>query len=98
MLATSKASVLLGASELIAAIDELLRAAGWGSFLVMLPRLRGAFDRLSPPQLTSFSERVAQRYGLREVKELDLHVSVHAAAEIARIDHRVAEIMAEWEL
>ncbi len=98
VLAASKASILLGAGELIAAIDELLRAAEWESFLVMLPRLRAAFDRLSAPQLTSFSERVAERYGLREIEDLDLHVSAAAAAEIARIDHRVAEIIAEWEL
>ncbi len=98
VLAASKASILLGAGELIAAIDELLRAADWDSFTIMLPRLRAAFDRLSPPQLTSFSQRVAERYGLREVEALDLDTSVAAAAEIARIDHQVAEIMEQWEL
>ena len=98
VLAASKASILLGAGELIAAIDELLRAADWESFTIMLPRLRAAFDRLSPPQLTSFSQRVAERYGLREVEDLDLDTSAEAAAEVARIDHRVAEIMEQWEL
>jgi hypothetical protein len=98
VLTASRATILLGAEHLVAAIDELLRAADWEPFLMMLPRLRAAFDRLPAAQLTSFSERVAQHYGLREAAELDLDTSVAAAAVIARIDHQVAEIMAAWDL
>jgi hypothetical protein len=98
VLTASRATVLLGAEQLVAAVDELLRAAEWEPFLMMLPRLRAAFDRLPTAQLAAFSERVAQHYGLREVTELDLDTSVAAASVIARIDHQVAEIMTAWDL
>ena len=98
VLTASRASLLLGAERLVEALDELLRSAEWEPFLTMLPRLRAAFDLLAGPQLESLSEQVARRYGLREAADLDLTTSVSAAAEIARIDHRVAEIMEAWEL
>ena len=39
ILAVSRTSILLGADALIGAIDELLHAAEWESFLTMLPRM-----------------------------------------------------------
>lgn len=97
ILAVSRISILLGADALIAAIDELLRAAEWEPFLVMVPRLRAAFERLHERQVDSLAARVAQRYGLAETETLtELRTSVGAAAWIARIDHQVADIMAPW--
>jgi hypothetical protein len=99
ILAVSRTSILLGAGALIGALDDLLRAADWGAFLTMVPRLRAAFARLHSAQRDSLAGRVAERYGLSEAEELtDLRTSVAAAARIARIDRRVAEIMKEWDL
>jgi hypothetical protein len=98
ILAMSKTSIMLGADTLIGAIDELLRAAPWESYLTMLPRMRAAFERLHDRQRDAVAERVAQRYGLAEVEALtELRTSVGAAALIARIDKQVAEIMRTWE-
>jgi hypothetical protein len=97
ILAVSRTSILLGADELIAAIDELLRAADWESFLVLLPRLRAAFERLHERDRDSLAHRVAVRYGLAGAEEvIDLRTSVDAAARIARIDQEVARIMEQW--
>ncbi|MGN6106988.1 MAG: DUF5682 family protein [Kofleriaceae bacterium] len=96
--AVSKTSMLLGADALVAAIDELLRAAGWDDFMTLLPKVRNAFERLHERQRLSFADRVATRYGLREVAavaELPA-TSAEAAAHLARIDARVAEIMKDW--
>ncbi|MEX0716414.1 MAG: DUF5682 family protein [Planctomycetaceae bacterium] len=94
----SRASILLGAQSLVAALDELLRAAEWESFLVMLPRLRGAFERLHAGQRDSVAATVARRYGLKDAKSIvELRTSVGAAARIATIDRRVAELMRGWD-
>ena len=99
ILAVSRTSIMLGADVLIGAVDELLRAAEWEAFLTMLPRLRGAFERLHQRQREALAERVAQRYGLAEKESLtELRTSVGAAALIARIDRQVAEIMQAWDL
>jgi hypothetical protein len=98
IMAVSRTSILLGADSLIGALDELLRAAEWEPFLVMLPRLRAAFERLHGRQRDSLAERVAARYGLAEAESLtELRTSVGAAARIAKIDKQVAEIMAKWD-
>ena len=94
----SRTSLMLGADAIIEAIDELLRVADWEIFLTMLPRLREAFTRLQGADLGTLCDRVALRYGLREAEELDLDLTVGAAALMAKIDHRVAEIMDGWEL
>ena len=83
---------------MIGALDELLRAASWDAFLVMVPRLRAAFERLHERQRDSVAARVAARYGLADTEALtELRTSVAAAAWIARIDQQVAAIMKEWE-
>jgi len=98
-LAVSRTSILLGADDLIAAVDELLRAADWDAFLVMLPRMRAAFERLHERQRDSLAAKVAERYGLSETESLTaLRTSVGAAAVIARIDQQVAAIMEKWNL
>jgi hypothetical protein len=96
--AVSKTSLLLGADALVAAIDDLMRAAPWQDFLVLLPKVRNAFERLHERQRLAFADRVAARYGLAEVAQVaELPAtSTEAAAYLAAIDARVAAIMKEW--
>jgi hypothetical protein len=97
IMAVSRTSILLGADPLIAAIDELLKAAEWDAFLTMLPRMRAAFERLHDRQRDALASRVAQFHGLREDEKLtELRTSVGAAALIAQLDQQVAKIMQEW--
>jgi hypothetical protein len=97
ILAVSRTSVLLGADALVGAIDELLRAANWDSFLLLLPRLRAAFERLHERDRDSLAQRVAVLHGLAAAEEVtDLRTSVGAAARIARIDQEVDRIMQDW--
>jgi hypothetical protein len=93
ILEVSRASLMLGADAIVEAIDELLRAASWDTFLVMLPSLRAAFEKLRGADLGVMCDRVARRYGLREVEELDLGLTVGAAALMAEVDQCVAQIM-----
>src|SRR5262249_44996263 len=69
ILAVSRTSILLGADALIAAVDELVRAAAWEPFLTMLPRLRAAFERLHERDRDSLAHRVALRYGLAQAED-----------------------------
>ncbi len=99
VLAVSRTSVMLGADSLVAAIDQLLRAAEWDVFLTMLPRLRAAIDRLHDRQVDSLAACVARKYGLMEDAQerlTELSTSVGAAALLADIDRRVAAIMQKW--
>lgn len=93
ILEVSRASLMLGADAIVEAVDELLRAASWETFLVMLPSLRAAFEKLRGADLGVMCDRVARRYGLREAEELDLSLTVGAAALMAEVDQRVAQIM-----
>lgn len=98
ILAVSRTSIMLGADALIVALDELLRAAEWEPFLIMVPRLRAAFERLHDQQRDSLAGRVAELYGLKETESLtELRTSVGAAARIARIDREVDQIMSRWD-
>ena len=96
--AVSKTSLLLGADALIAAIDDLLRAAPWDDFMTLLPKVRHAFERLHERQRLGFADRVSRKYGLAEASQVrDLPVtSEGAAAYLATIDARVAAIMKDW--
>jgi hypothetical protein len=97
-MAVSRTSVMLGADALIDAIDELLRAAEWEPYLMMLPRLRAAFERLHEGQRGSLAAKVAEKYGLEEKESLtEIRTSIGAAALVAEIDRQVAEIMKNWE-
>src|SRR5262249_36516404 len=69
VIAASRTSIMLGAKSLITAVDELLRASSWESFLVMLPRIRAAFERLHERQIDSVAQTVAEHYGLSEPAE-----------------------------
>ncbi|HEU0031454.1 MAG TPA: DUF5682 family protein [Kofleriaceae bacterium] len=96
--AVSKTSMLLGADALVAAIDELLRAAPWDDFMNLLPKVRNAFERLHERQRLAFADRVAARYGIVELEQVTelAPTSATAAAYMAQIDARVAAIMKEW--
>lgn len=101
ILAVSRTSLMLGADALIAAMDELLQVAEWDCFLTMVPRLRAAFERLHDRHIDTLARCVAKRYGLadEEAESLtELRTSVGAAALFAKIDAKVAQILAEWEL
>jgi hypothetical protein len=99
VLSVSRASILMGADALLNALDGLLGVAGWEPFLVMLPRMRGAFERLHARQRDALAARVAVMYGLATAgdRPLALGTSVGAAVRIARIDAEVGEIMKGWD-
>ncbi len=99
VLSVSQTSILLGAESLVDAIDELLRVADWELFLTMLPRLRAAFERLHARHVDSLADVVARKYGLIEdarERLTELNTSLGAAAMIADVDRRVAELMLKW--
>jgi hypothetical protein len=99
MLAVSRTSILLGADALVAALDDLLKAAEWDPFLVMLPRLRAAFERLSESQRDSLAATVARRYGLASAADVrTLTGTMAATALVARIDAAVAAALKDWPL
>ena len=99
VLAVSRTSIMLGAKELVGAMDELLRNANWEVFLTMIPKIRGAFERIHDRHRDSLAAVVAARYGLGDEGEsiTDLSTSVESAALIVQIDKQVAEIMAPWQ-
>jgi hypothetical protein len=99
MLAVSRTSILLGADALVAALDDLLKAAEWEAFLVMLPRLRAAFERLSESQRDSLAATVARRYGLGSAADVrTLSGTLAATAMVARLDAAVAAALKDWPL
>ncbi len=99
MLAVSRTSILLGADALVAAVDDLLRAAEWDPFLVMLPRLRAAFERIGDAQRDSLAATVARKYGLSTAADVrTMTGSLGATALVARLDAAVASALAGWPL
>jgi len=97
VLRVSRTAVLLGARSLVAAVDELLRAATAETFLSMVPRLRGAFEALHERQRDGFASHVAELYGLKESESLrTLATSVGSAQLMAELDGEVAAVMTEW--
>ncbi len=99
MFAVSRTSILLGADALLGAVDDLLHAAEWDPFLVMLPRLRAAFERLSNSQRDSLAGAVAQRYGLGSAAEVRaMPGGLTATALVARLDAAMAAALKDWPL
>jgi hypothetical protein len=99
MLAVSRTSIMLGADALIAAVDDLLKAAEWEPFLVMLPRLRAAFERLPESQRDSLAVTVAKKYGLGSAHEVRaMPAGLGATALVARLDAAVAATLKNWPL
>jgi hypothetical protein len=99
MLAVSRTSIMLGADALVGAVDDLLKAAAWEPFLVMLPRLRAAFERLARSHRDSLAACVARRSGLGSAAEVQtVRTSLAATALVARLDAAVAAALREWTL
>ncbi|HXD85454.1 MAG TPA: DUF5682 family protein [Urbifossiella sp.] len=97
MLAVSRTSIMLGADALVAAVDDLLKAAEWEPFLVMLPRLRAAFERLSNSHRDSLAATVAKKYGLGSAAEVRRKIAnLGATALVARLDAQVAATLKDW--
>jgi hypothetical protein len=96
-LRVSKTAILLGATSLLAAVDELLRAAEGQTFLNIVPRLRAAFETLHERQRDSLAACVAEIYGLKESESLrTLATSIGAAHLMAELDAEAAAILNEW--
>ena len=97
VLRVSKTAILLGAKSLVAAVDELLRAAQGETFLNIVPRLRAAFETLHERQRDSLASHVAELYGLKESDSLrTLSASVGAARLMAELDAEAAAILSQW--
>jgi hypothetical protein len=97
ILRVSKTAILLGAKSLVAAVDELLRAAEGDTFLNIVPRLRAAFETLNERQRDGLASHVAELYGLRETQSLrTLATSVGAARLMAELDAEAAAILSGW--
>ncbi|MCC9600285.1 DUF5682 family protein [Stieleria sp. JC731] len=98
VMSVSRTSIMLGADSLVSSIDDLLKAADWDTFLIMIPKMRAAFERLHPAQTDTLALRVATSYGLAEEASslTELNTSLEAAALIASIDSEVAKIMTRW--
>jgi hypothetical protein len=97
VLRVSKTAILLGAKSLVAAVDELLRAAGSDTFLCIVPRLRAAFETLHERQRDSLAMHVAELYGLKEDDSpRTLATSLGAARLMAELDAEAAAILREW--
>jgi hypothetical protein len=97
VLRVSRTAVLLGATSLVNAVDELLRVVDRDTFLGMVPRLRAAFETLHERQKDNIASHVAELYGLKESESLrTLHTTVGAARLMAELDSEVAAIMEQW--
>jgi hypothetical protein len=92
-----RTAILVGATAIVKAIDELLQIAEGETFLNMLPRLRAAFETLHERQRDRMAAHVAELYGLKEDSSLrTLTASLGAAALMAQLDAQVATIMNKW--
>lgn len=97
VISVSRASLMTGSGELVDAIDALIRAADWDTFVTMLPRLRAGMEMLHARHRDSLAARVAELCGLAESASLrQLDVSVETAAAVAAIDRQVADVMSHW--
>ena len=97
VLRMSKTAIMVGATALVQAVDELIKNAGREAFLSMVPRLRAAFEALHERQRDGVAIRVAELYGLKESQSLrKLNTSLGAAQLMAELDGEVAEIMEQW--
>ena len=97
ILRVSKTAILLGATSLVVAVDELLRAAQGDVFLNIVPRLRAAFETLHERQRDGLALHVAELYGLKESESLrTLATSVGAARLMAELDAEAASILNDW--
>lgn len=96
-LAVSRTALMLGSAAIVGAVDTVLRSVPPEAFMVMVPRLRAAFEQVSNTQRLGVAEQVAKRYGEREESMIQtLGASVQTAALIAELDARVATLLKGW--
>lgn len=93
---TAQVSILLGATDLVMALDQLLQQADAELFDAMAVHLRAGFEQLGQSQRLRFADAVARHYGLREAEDLRLETSVQGAQIFAQLDQQVAAIMQGW--
>ncbi len=90
--------MMTGSPQLIDAIEALFKHTEHDVFLVMLPKMRGAFETLDRHSTRAIADKVAQQHGLKESTELlSLNTSVETASLMAKLDTQVSRIMQEWE-
>lgn len=98
MLSVSRSSLLTGSPLLITALESLLIQADQETFLMLLPKLRHAFEKMPRQGKNVLAEQVAKRHGLTSTDALlTLNWSLAAATLIATIDQQVANLMQEWD-
>jgi hypothetical protein len=100
LVATSKTAMLLGAEPLVHAIDQLLRAATWDDFMILLPRARGAFEGMHDRSRVALADRVAVIYGLSadEAQAItSLPTTQSGVDRLIRLDAAAEAIMQQWE-
>lgn len=98
LLSVSRSSIITGSPQLIEAMEALLISADHDSFLIMLPTIRQAFEKLHHQSKHAIADKVAQKYGLKASNNLlQLNTSLEAAVIISQIDKQVDKIMQEWD-
>ncbi len=98
LLSVSRSSIVTGSPQLIESIEQLLKKADQDSFLIMLPKLRQAFENMSYQNKNRIADKVAQKHGLKtSIDLMVLNTSVEAAVIISQIDRQVDKIMKEWD-
>ncbi len=96
-LAVSRTALMQGAAAIVGAVDSLLRAVPHEAFLMMVPRLRAAFEQVSRTQRLALAEQVARRYGEgEEVVLRRLGTSVENAMLLVELDAQVARLLEGW--
>ena len=98
LLSVSRTSIITGSPQLIDAIEALFKYTEHDVFLLMLPKMRGAFEQLDRHSKVAIADKVAQQHGLKEsTKLLKLNTSLEAATLMAKLDTQVSHIMQAWE-
>ena len=98
LLSVSRTSIITGSPQLIDVIEALFKHTEHDVFLLMLPKMRGAFEQLDRHSKVAIADKVAQQHGLKEsTKLLKLNTSLEAATLMAKLDTQVSRIMQAWE-
>lgn len=81
-------SVLLGGSQLLGAVDEVLAELDWETFRRLLPDLRRAFTQFIPSEIDTLGAKVRARIGHSGRAEVDAPVPAGLAVLVAQADAR----------
>ncbi len=97
LLRASTTAIMLGASELVVALDRLIVSVDGECFLTLLPSLRAAIEQLHRRHRDAFIAAAARHLGVQtEAVEELLGGDPAAHALIAELDQEVARIMADF--